>query len=169
MGETCFTSVLDLIKACMHALLENDIETHGISQDMYISRRFFKMFFYAQVDHRASVKLWAFWRNLQKDKKNCQLYLYFIHSSHVRTRCTYWVTEHWDWIDNTGPPSYLLCLFCSQFCLYMSVSLTKSSILRACHQKKMLSAVKMQVLLRERKLTFYLCVITLGYMQLNWF
>ena len=57
MSETCFTSVLELSKACMHALLENDIETHDISQDMYISRRFFKIFFYAQVDHKASVKL----------------------------------------------------------------------------------------------------------------
>ena len=46
MSETCFTSVLELSKACMHALLENDIETHGISQDMYISRRFFKIFFF---------------------------------------------------------------------------------------------------------------------------
>ena len=79
-----------------------------------------------------------------------------------------WVTKHWDWIDNAGPPSYLLCLFCSQFCLYTSVSLTKSSTLRACHQKKMLSTVQMQDLLpEERKKTFYFCVITLGYVQLN--
>ena len=39
--------------------------------------------------------------------------------------------------------------FCSQFCLYTSVSLTKSSTLRACHQKKMLSTVQMQDLLPE--------------------
>ena len=58
-------------------------------------------------------------------------------------------------IDNVGPPSYLLCLFCSQFCLYTSVPLTKSSTLRACHQKKMLSTVQMQDLLpEERKKTF---------------
>ena len=90
------------------------------------------------------------------------------YSSHVRARCTTESQRTGIGLTTLGPPSYLLCLFCSQFCLYSSVSLTKSSILRACHQKKMLSTVQMQVLLREeRKLTFYLCVITLGYMQLN--
>ena len=53
------------------------------------------------------------------------------------------------------PRAHTLCLFCSQFCLYTSVSLTKSSTLRACHQKKMLSTVQMQDLLpEERKKTF---------------
>ena len=151
----------------MHACLTSKMTLRHTAchmHDMYISRRFFFLLCSSRSQNFSSVmSLLEYF--LQKPAISCS-YSSFTPVTFARdAQC---VTEHWDWIDNAGPPSYLLCLFCSQFCLYTSVSQTKSSILRACHQKKMPSTVQMQVLLREeRKLTFYLCVITLGYMQLN--